>query len=524
MKEDANLKNSKNSNGNEKVVGGVFEELITLIRPNEKLVKKETKSLVVRTKESKLVRRTAKTDLLLDVYNLINEGETFVREEENRVIVRNETGKLVARKKQALKQEQPSKTTTPIKKELKPEPKQETKNEEVPDKKDLKERLMARHAFLGRMERGEKIGVAPSTTPSKNAQIINSDLVEEIEDNEDVEDIAPDNEVTQLEKAVTDEKYNREIGKGSSVGRRTNQTVGYVAGGAKNPNEKPSLRGSATGNGLMGNYSLATPEKESIPEPEKKKKAKKQRKPIKPWVIVVALVSLYVIGMATYFFTSFNFNKKEVNIVLYYIDVGQKAKLEYYDGEKFNFNDMKMTYYYGDDKVETFNISESEFGETTIGMGYGLNNGYISALWNDGYSNLGKRDVKVKFVFDDLICYVPVSIYRNKLVGLDVNFKINSLSAGKELYPTVFGKYSNQLLEDRNETITRELSLSSYHIMLLYQGAQYSLKDIGSFDGTKYVMPETIDNMPIDYSGVKLIVRVEADGFSSKQEKEIYPN
>ena len=316
------------------------------------------------------------------------------------------------------------------------------------------------------------------------------------------------------------------MGKGSSKGLRAGDTGTHISSGAINPNEKPALKGTNTGNGLVGNYVLATPEKETEPEEpkQKKKRVKKQRKPVKPWVIAVSLVALYVLGMAVYFFTGYNFDKKQVNVVLYYIDVGTNAKLEYYDGEKFNFNDMKMTYYYSDENIESFNISERHFAETTVGMGYGLNKGYINALWIDSFSGLGQRTVKVKFTFDNLICYVPVTIYRNRLDSVFKTFELDGLSAGQEIVPTLFGVYTNKVLEERNENITRELSFSEYDLILHYGGESYKLKDLGLFNGTKFVMPTTINDVPVDYTdpSVSLTATVSGDGYSSPRSVTIY--
>jgi len=95
------ISNTK-SGGTKSVVNsntkGLAVEKIQLINPNETLVKKEEKSLVVRNLAGKLVRRTDPDGVLDEIYDLIQEGEVFVREEESRIVVRNKAGKLVARK------------------------------------------------------------------------------------------------------------------------------------------------------------------------------------------------------------------------------------------------------------------------------------------------------------------------------------------------------------------------------------------------------------------------------------------
>ena len=522
------ISNTK-SGGTKSVVKGNTKSLavekIQLINPNETLVKKEEKSLVVRNLAGKLVRRTDPDGVLDKIYDLIQEGEVFVREEESRIVVRNKAGKLVARK---IRNEIQEETVQPQKiEEKKPEPKVE-ETPQVEEKKQeataggLRDRLRAKHSFLDRMAKGEKVGVAPTINESPTMQVVNADLVEEIDDDE-IEEIQPDVEVTELENAVTDDTVRRASGRGSSKGFRANEKGTYVSSGAKNPNEKPNMKGSATGDGLVGNYVLATPDI-SIPAPTEKKKVKKEKKPIKSWVIVVALVSIYLVGMLAYFFIGYNFNDKAVNIVLYYIDIGENAKLEYYDGEQFNYNEMKMTYYYSDDKIESHNITGANFAETTVGMGYTLNNEYISALWIDTFSDDSSRLVKVKFNFGNLICYVPVTIYRNKLETVEKHFEISELSAGQELAPTLFGVYTNKLMDKSGERIRKVISSDQFDLVLNYQGKSYSLKGNNCLTGGKYVLPSAIEGVEIDYSSesVALLAVVESDGFSQTKTIVLY--
>lgn len=506
---------------------GLFDASVTLINPNERLVKKEIKSVVVRNEAGKLVRRTFGGDELPVVYDVIKEGEVFVREEETRVIVRTEAGKLVARIKpvEIVEEEIIEDDFNNIEPEIKPEP-EPIEEEPAPQPKnaessgDFRSRLMARHSFLGRMERGEKIATIKDI-PARPMEVVNSDLVEEIEDTVDdsVEEVAVDHEVYELENAVTAEKYSRDMGYSSSKGVRASQTVGYVSSGAKNPNEKPQMKGTARAEGLVGNSVLPAPKRVEEPIAEKPKRIKKVRKPVKPWVVVVSLVSIYLAILATYFFTSFNFDKKQVHLVLYYISVGESAKLEYYDGEKFSSNELEMTYYYSDEQIESFNITEDHFAETTLGMGYTIDRGYISGLWVGNYANATSRVVKIKFVIDNLICYVPVTIYRNQLISAEKNFELSNISAGQVIYPTIFGNYSNKVLNDRQEQIKKELSLDSYDLELhTSQGEPIKLKESGCFDGVKYTLPETmlVDGVEteIDYSTAVLYAYINSDGYN----------
>lgn len=516
---------------------GFAVKKVSLINPNETLIKKEEKSIVVRNLDGKLVRRTDPSGILSDIYNLIQEGEVFIREEETRLVVRNLEGKLVAREIiiEEIIEEEPvasleqsatdsNNSTIEIEPELEEvsidssqkEPPKPTEIESPKEGSSLRDRLKSRHSFLDRLEKGEKVGVAPVFDKKETFKVVNADLVEEIEEDEE---ILPDASVRQLEDQVESDTYMRANGYASGKGMRAGERSTYVSGGAINPNEKPNLAGSGVSKGLVGNYALATPEKEIVIPQEKPKKEKKKREPVKPWVVVVALVSIYLAGMLAYFFVGYNFNQKSIAVVLYYIDIGENAKLEYYDGEQFNYNAMKMTYYYSDDNIESFNITSDNFADTTIGMGYNINNEYISALWIDNFSTATSRVVKVKFAFDNLICYVPVTIYRNELTDLEKFFNLTSITAGQELTPTIFGVYSNKLLDERGEKIRKVLPLDSYDLQLHYGSQYYSLKDLGCFDGDKYILPTEIDDdgdpatdmVEIDYTdpSIRLRARVQ---------------
>ena len=530
---------------------------VNLINPNETLVKKEEKSIIVRNLDGKLVRRTAPSGSLSDVYDLIHEGEVFVREEETRLVIRNLEGKLVAREIiiEEILEEEPSidlepTQTNSVEPEIEAEPELEEVAEiepvvettQVQDKpqvsepepasesSSLRDRLKSRHAFLDRMDKGQKIGVAPVLDKEETFKVVNADLVEEIEDEEE---ILPDASVRQLENDVSSDTIMRANGYTSGKGLRAGERSTYVSGGAINPNEKPNLGGSGVSKGLVGNYALPTPEKEVVipQEKEKKKKEKKHREPVKPWVVVVALVSIYLVGMLSYFFVGYNFNNKAVAVVLYYIDIGENAKLEYYDGEQFNYNAMKMTYYYSDDNIKSFNITSDNFADTTIGMGYSINNEYISALWIDSFASASSRVVKVKFTFDNLICYVPITIYRNKLDQLEKLFYLSSINAGQEITPTIFGTYTNHLLEERGETIRKVIPLEDYDLQFNYDGKVYWLKEIGYFDGEKYILPETLDHdddpqtdeVVVDYSAsISIRARVPGDNITTDKYLTIY--
>lgn len=496
-----------------------------LIKLNEVLVKKEDGAIIVRNSQGKLIRRKFGQEDLPEVIDLMKEEETLVKEEEDSIVVRTTQGKLVRRRLAQNKHKTESSNenlTKPAKVSVEKEP--ETQTQEPEQDNNLWERISKRHSFLERMESGGSIADPQKQAASSSTmQVVETDRVEDVEDAEDdLEDIAPDASVTELETAVTADSYQRSIGKGASKGVKVGASTSRISSGAINPNARDNDE-SKKSSSLAGNASnepqivIAQPEKKEV----KKKKAKK---PIKSWIIIVVLISVYLVASLTYFFVAYNFDPKQVDVILYYINVGEDAKLEYYDGEKFNFNELYMTYYYSKDKVENSSIGESNFAETTIGMGYSVNKGYISALWVDSYATASQRTVKVKFNCDDLVCYVPVTIYRNKLVKLEKYFDLTEVYAGLEIQPTVFGLYSNKVLEDSDKTIRKEMSQSEYDILLNYNGGEnYSLKNLECYEDGKYVLPETIEGVgTIDYSLVKLYIISEEDGYSDAQGLLLY--
>lgn len=504
---------------------------ITLIKPDERLIKKEEKSVVVRTVEGKLVRRTASSGILPETFGFMEEGEVFVAETDKDITVLDKNEQKKVRLKhpeeeviedEIIEDEPEVELTeadlnkeTPAQIEAEKEAKEEAREEK-------KERLMSKYAFLERLERGERVG-GFNEQNSKPMEAVNTDLVEEIEDSSAEPEVEPDKDVVALENAVTDDKYNRTIGNSSSKGVRSGETVTHITSTAINPNEKPNLKGTAIADGLVGNSSVAV----DLPkaEPVVVKKPKKKRKPLKPWVVALSLASIYIIGMLVYFFVGFNFGKKKIDLVLYYISIGENAKLEYYDGEHFNSREMLMTYYYSDDRIETSNLSESNFAETTVGMGYTLNKGNISALWVDSFKNAESRSVKVKFVYNNLVCYVPVTIYRNKLTNVTKQFNITSLEAGLEINPTLFAEYTNKVISSNGGSpITGVLDGSKYTLKLNYEGNTYDLKALGYEKNNKYTLPETIGETTIDYtsSHISLYAEIPSDGFNPSKMLMLY--
>lgn len=534
----------KNTNMNKRTQGA---NNAFLIKPEEILVKIENGSIVVRTAEGKLIRRKDSDGILDKRIELIKPDEKFVRIEDGAVVVRNTDGKLVRRRVNQLKaapqknkqedktdKEEPSKTrigainpalkvvrvNSEKQKEVTKEPIQKENGAEN-ETGSLRDRLKSRHAFLSRIERGEKVS-QPQELPQMDESTFtpNNDFVEDIES----EDVGVDASVTALEDATVEEKYNRTVGNMSSQAMR-GVGSGSISGSAKNPNEKPLMgSNSKMSRSLAGNndYVLAKPEKEIVVTP---KKVKKARKPINQTAFVLSLVGVYAIGLLIYFLIGYNFKPKKVDLILYYITIGNDAKLNYYDGEKINTTDMLMTFYYSEDDIKQSSLTESNIAEPAVGMGYGIqSNGYISAIWTGDYANKDSRDIKLKFDYDGLICYVPVTIYRNKLDKLVKKFNIPSLSVGQEINPTIYGVYTNAVIAESGETKQRELDHNVYTLLLVYEGINYNLKEIGCYNNGVYTMPEEYNEIEFDYSktGTRLVALYHADGYNAEKSLNLY--
>jgi len=541
--------NSPNKNLNNNLNKGAANSTL-LVKCNEILVKKEEDSVVVRNAQGKLVRRKSASGNLDGLVLLIKPNETLVKVEENAVVVRNAQGKLVKRKAAvAKKQEKTKKPSSVVTEKTKDgehslsgatlgainpalkvvrAQKENSAPEEKEEKQEpqgsLRDRLKSRHAFLERLDRGESVRAAAPQQPAETSATF-SPSSEYIEDVEEIEDSGPDASVTALEEAVTSEKYDRTMGKSSSKAQR-GLGGNNISGSAVNPNKKQNVGAdshaslSLAGNNLLAN--LPTPEK--IAEP-KDKKVKKPRKPFNATAFVISLVAIYAVGILAYFFIGYNFKPKEVDIVLYYISIGKDAKLNYYDGEKINTTDMLMTFYYSENDIKTANLTESNIAEPTVGMGYNINNmGYVNALWTGSFANKDKRVVKLKFDYNGLICYVPVTVYRNKLNKLVKHFVIPSLEAGQEINPTIYAEYTNEVIEKGGEVKQRELMHSEYDLVLNYNGHKYSLKELGCYVNGRYVLPETIDEEIVDYSlgGTKIFAKYASDGFNTEKTLLIY--
>lgn len=375
------------------------------------------------------------------------------------------------------------------------------------DKRTFLERVNSKHAFLDKIKRNERIGSAPVVAATETPE----ESPKEVE--EFNEDVAPDKSVAALETAVVGEAYGNSIGMGSSYATGAGGPESKVSGAATNPNASPTAILSQSGNpisqSLAGN-SLPQPINKSLPKTTPKKK----RKPIKLWIPTVVLASAYVLACLIYFVTGYNFGDKSIDVGKYYIAVGDESKKEYYDGQKFNFYELIMTYYWSQENVEEYDLTKFHMVEPTNSMGYTLNNGYINGIWDGEYAkdSVAYRDVKVKFLYKEETCYVPVRIYKNVLTSLNCYSSIrdlNNCKAGDQVAVTVFGVYTNKVMVDEGiKSIERKMDLGEYELWIhLYredtrnEGAYYYRRQKLEFnEETKtYTLPRTIENFTVRY-------------------------
>lgn len=375
------------------------------------------------------------------------------------------------------------------------------------DPKDFLDRVNAKHSFLERMRKNEKIS-APKMAELEAETVDEEPSVVE-EAIEDVNNVAVDSSVSELETAVLDENYANSIGKGSNYASANIGGESSISGLATNPNADPKMIMSQAGKpisqSLAGNQvKLPTP----VNAKTKLVKPKKKRKPIKLWIPMVALAGVYLVVCLVYFFTCYNFGDKSIDIGKYYIAIGDEAKKEYYDGEQFNFYELVMTYYWAEENVEEYDLTKLHIVEPTKSMGYTLNNGYISAIWDGDYASddVLYRDVNVKFLYKDETCFVPVRIYKNILTSLKCYSSVQDLygaKGGDTIAVTVFGVYTNKVLEESGlGSIDRKLDPTEYNLWIHIKAS-----DIGSmrakleFDekSHKYVLPSKVGNITIRY-------------------------
>ncbi len=372
--------------------------------------------------------------------------------------------------------------------------------------KTFLERVNSKHAFLDKLKNNERISGTPvvSATATQGVEVRNDSIDE---------NVGPDSSVEALETAVVDENYANSIGKGSSYASGTGGPESKVSSVATNPNASKTAIMSQAGNPLsqsLAGNSIPLPINQTLP----KAKPKKKRKPIKLWIPTVILASAYVIACVVYFVTGYDFSDKSVDIGKYYIAIGEESKKEYYDGQKFNFYELIMTYYWSNENIEEYDLTKFHMVEPTNSMGYTLKNGYINGIWDGDYAreDVEYRDVEVKFLYNEETCYVPVRIYKNVLTSLNCYSSIRDLTgckSGDGVSVTVFGVYTNKVMVDEGiNSIERKMDAGEYDLWIhLYrddtrtEGAKYYKHAKLEFDATTntYILPRTVENFTVKY-------------------------
>lgn len=409
------------------------------------------------------------------------------------------------------------------------------------DDADFRSRIGARHSFLARMESGQSISTptmgGAKLSGAERSQITNSTNSTSTNysgkgkgknrNKNGEEEIVTDKSVSELEQAVMDENYNESIGKNgqnASGGRSSS-----VSGKASNPmgsvlNNPLSNADNALARGLAGSYSLATP-KTTTTVPLAKPKKKKIKKHINMWIPASVIAAIYIICCGFYFIKNYNFSDKTVQVGEYFLNVGTNSKTEYYDGERFNFYELMMTYNYGDENVKNVDMSKVNLttrANTQTTMGYTLKDGYISARWEGDYQNATKRTVNVEFRYGNEVGYIPVTIYRNRLQSLSGQGAIVADPITKQVSVLIWGNYTNELVERKGIVLQpRKLTADEYSLVL------YS--ESGSRLGSPVLITNTdetslnIDKYQLTNSQFENFTRVEVVSTSNKNIKsDIY--
>lgn len=357
-----------------------------------------------------------------------------------------------------------------------------------PKQETLRDRISAKHSFLLKLENNERVGGAGYNSISASGSAGEFSGANSANGNGIFEEaIAPDANVTDLANAVMKENYDYSIGKGASIATGTGRGASAVSGAASNPNG--SVLNSPVSNannkfsqGLAGNLAAA-------PVIAKPKKAKKKKVYIKPWVIALPLVLIYVVVAFVYFIGKYNFADKSVNVGLYYVNIGAKAKLKYYDGEPFNWRDMAMTYFYGDKNIKEYDLGKINFVEPDEYSGYTIKeDGGICAVWDGEYANADFRPVEVAFKHENQIVKIAVRIYRNKISKLSTYSSIEELKAGELINPVVRGVYTNEVMvEDGINYLSKQLTTDEYNLLFTYNDGA---RDVGA-----YLVPNAVTGM-----------------------------
>lgn len=397
---------------------------------------------------------------------------------------------------------------------------------------DFRERLSSRHSFLQRMRAGGSVSVPATPSGARNTSgATQGGSASKGGKKGQEEEIAVDKSVSELEEAVLNENYQE------SVGKNGQKTTGQgrssaVSGRASNPrgnvlNNPLSNADNDIARGLAGSYSLAQPKTQNTVTLAKPKK-KKVKKPLNLWIPASLIAVVYIIICGIYFITNYNFSQKTVSIGEYFLNAGANSKTEYYDGERFNFFEVFMTYDYGEDNVQNIDMSKINLttrANTQKTMGYTLNNGYISARWEGEYATANKREVNVEFQYGNEIGYIPITIYRNRLESLSGQGSV--VLNGDNISVLIWGNYTNDLVTSKkaDPLPQRKLAVGEYSLTIIPKsGSQFTLT-ADNIDTEK--QNENVDTYKVPSSKLSLledgIDRIEVKSTESSSIKsEIY--
>ncbi len=393
---------------------------------------------------------------------------------------------------------------------------------------DFRARINSKHAFLSRMRNNEKLTDPNISAGAKlNSSVVTGSgiklatPVKAKGKKGEKDEIYVDKDVADLEDAIVKESYDDSVGKGKSTATAGGR-VSNIGGKASNPNgsvlnSPVSNADNAFSRSLSGSgYMLATPVNASGQAVAVRQRRRKKKNPAKIWVPIIITACIYAVCCMFYFVTQYNFGDKSVQVGLYYLQVGDKARKEYYDGQPFNFHELLMVYNFGGENVDKKELNKFHLVDpnATPTLGYRLNNGFITAIWDGEYATATKRTVNVKVLYNNEEGYIPVTIYRNNLEGLGSDFSVRdlkNLQAGDRISATVFGLYYNKIIREvKGQAIEQELDPSEFELYITkIDGVTARVKLNYIADEDRYVLPQYTNSQQtqeIDYANSDIVI------------------
>ena len=329
------------------------------------------------------------------------------------------------------------------------------------DREKFLSRVRSRHSFLSALEKGGKAsevtGIETARVDDDKKSAPSSEFFEEA--------IETDESVTKLENSVLNRQLDNMTGKGASKGVSASSSSLGVSGAASNPNASKNIPANSTANSiktqnLTGSFvNLASKESGYVlPDAERKVKDKKR---VKPWVVCVSLASAVVIAFVTVFLCLYNFGAKHINIITYELKVENSARTKYYDGELVDFGGISMEFLTNGADAQSYSMTLASVGNLGENAGFELKEGCIVVDWSGENALKTSVDVSLPIVCNEESDWLHLTVFRNKLVGLESLAEVDSLSAGTKIYPNLFGVYENAEILDEDK-LKFALSTSLY--------------------------------------------------------------